>query len=133
MNVLAKFICHSVTEIEGEQKEVILSAVYGEGNENKSFSRWTPVADLRMIISNETEAAKLFEPGKEYFATFEAVPEVPAAPKVPENTAPKEFKIMAIVKDRRKEKIIEATNEDEAHKKFKKSYPGSFIQSCNPV
>ena len=38
--------------------------------ENKSFSRWTPVAYLEMWISDETPAGSFFEQGKEYYLDF---------------------------------------------------------------
>lgn len=71
MNVIAKMVCDSVTPIEGEQKIVKLRAVTSGSEENKSFSRWTPSASLEMCISNETTAGDLFQPGQEYFLTFE--------------------------------------------------------------
>jgi len=70
MEILAKFVCRESHPMEGEQHEVIFSAVMDGSDENKSFSRWTPVADLKMIISNETPAATFFEPGKEYYLRF---------------------------------------------------------------
>lgn len=68
--VLAKFICNSVTEVQGEQKQVTLSAVTDGCEENKSFSRWTPAGNISLTISNETKAGDYFEIGKEYYITF---------------------------------------------------------------
>jgi len=71
MIVKAKFRCDSLTPTDGEQKILKMSAVMDGSEENKSFSRWTPSANLEMFISNETKAGELFEPGKEYYLTFE--------------------------------------------------------------
>lgn len=73
MGVLAKLKCDSVTDTFNDQKVIKLSAVTTGSEENKSFSRWTPSANLEMIISNETTAGEYFEPGKEYLLTFEKV------------------------------------------------------------
>jgi len=72
MKVKAKLVCVSVTELtQQEEKFVKLAAVVSGSEENKSFSRWTPSANLEMIISNETPAGELFVAGKEYYLTFE--------------------------------------------------------------
>lgn len=71
--VLCKFKCNSVKNFEN-QKEVSLNPVMGGSEENKSFSKYTPGGELRMMIDNETEAADLFTPGKDYFMTIEAAP-----------------------------------------------------------
>jgi len=71
MSVKAKLFCVSSEAISGEQHVVKLSAVVSGSEENKSFSRWTPSANLEMIISDETPAATFFESGKEYYLQFE--------------------------------------------------------------
>lgn len=71
MNVKAKMQCVSVLPTSDNQKVVNLLAVVSDSEENKSFSRWTPSANLEMIISNETPAGEYFKTGKEYFLTFE--------------------------------------------------------------
>lgn len=71
--VLCKFKVVSVTHYEN-QKEVKLQPVMGGSEENKSFPKYTPSGELRMIIDDETSAADLFTPGKEYFMTIEAAP-----------------------------------------------------------
>lgn len=68
--VRAKFVCVSNEQKEGEQHQVKLNAVMQGSEENKSFSRWTPVANLEMWISDETPAAQVFEQGKEYYVDF---------------------------------------------------------------
>lgn len=72
MKVRAKFKCDSNEPKEGDQHQVKLSAVMGGSEENKSFSRWTPVANVEMWISDETPAGNLFEQGKEYYLDFTA-------------------------------------------------------------
>lgn len=70
--VKAKMVCVSVEELTQQQeKKIKLSAVVSGSEENKSFSRWTPSANLDMMISNETAAGDLFEVGREYYLTFE--------------------------------------------------------------
>jgi len=71
MSVKAKFKCDEITPIGSDQKVLKMSAVIGDSDENKSFSRWTPVATLEMCISNETPAGDYFEPGKEYYLTID--------------------------------------------------------------
>lgn len=72
MSVKAKFVCLSVTEFTGGDKEVKLNAVYKDGTENADYSMYTPSADLRMTISNQTKAIEYFKPGGQYYLTFEA-------------------------------------------------------------
>jgi hypothetical protein len=69
--VVAKLICTSKEPIEAEQKKVKFQAVVSGSEENKSFCRWTPSANLEMFISNETPAGDYFEEGKEYIITFD--------------------------------------------------------------
>lgn len=71
--VLAKVVCSSATPIDGEQKRTVMDAVMNGSEENKSFSRWTPVLNIHMVTSNETTAGDYFEPGAEYYVTFEKV------------------------------------------------------------
>lgn len=69
--VIAKMVC---TQVEDqpmyEQKTVSFSAVIDGSEENKSFAKFTPAANLQMWISYETQASDFFEKGKEYFLTF---------------------------------------------------------------
>lgn len=69
MSVKAKFKCDSVTNYE-HSKEANLSAVTsGEGNSD--FTQYTPNGRLSITIFNDAVASQYFEPGKEYFLTFE--------------------------------------------------------------
>ena len=79
MNVRAKMKCQSVTRSGGDedaagkrmfQETVKLSAVsYGDNDENKSYSLWTPNATVEMTITNP-DAHGAFEPGREYYVNF---------------------------------------------------------------
>lgn len=69
--VTAKFMCNSVIDNPTcQNKTVGFNAVYGNGLENKSFSKYTPSANLNMVISYETPAVDFFEQGKEYYLDF---------------------------------------------------------------
>jgi len=69
--VRAKFQCNSVIDNPAYQNKTVgFNAVYGNGLENKSFSKYTPAANLSMVISYETEAVNFFEQGKEYYLDF---------------------------------------------------------------
>lgn len=70
MNVIAKFVCTSVTPTTGEQKVVKAVPVIDGSEENKSFSRWTTSGSLEMFISDETQAGDFFTPGEEFYMTF---------------------------------------------------------------
>jgi hypothetical protein len=69
--VKAKLICVSNEPTSGEQHVVKFSAVVSGSEENKSFCRWTPSANLEIYISDETPAGDFFEQGKEYYLDFE--------------------------------------------------------------
>jgi hypothetical protein len=71
--VRAKLVCNKVEDQPTyEQKQVSFSAVMDGSEENKSFAKFTPSANLTMWISYETEAANAFEEGKEYYLDFSA-------------------------------------------------------------
>lgn len=71
--VRAKFVCNNVEDCpQCENKNVSFNAVYDDGLENKSFSKYTPAANLTMTISYETPAVNFFEQGKEYYLDFTA-------------------------------------------------------------
>ena len=83
MAVQAKFYVTEVSrraqqggEFSGET--VKLQAAMGE--DNKSWSQWTPSGSVEMWITN-SEAAKQFIPGQYVMVTFEPVPM--EAPKTP--------------------------------------------------
>lgn len=79
MNIRAKMRCDSVMRSGGHedaagkklfQETVALSAVsYGDNDENKSYSLWTPCASVSMTITNPS-AQGVFEPGREYYVDF---------------------------------------------------------------
>ena len=66
----AKFKCNSVTNFEfGKQAK--LSAVCGTEGENKDFTKATPNGQLEISISKDVPASDFFEPGNDYYLTFE--------------------------------------------------------------
>ena len=71
--VRAKMVCVSTEPNTNDQTTVHFQAVTSGSEENKSFSRWTPAANLNMVISNETPAAEVFKQGKEYYLDFTEV------------------------------------------------------------
>lgn len=83
MNVTAKFRCTSLNYLDPgvNSKDVIaqlkLSAVYGDGKENKEWSKYTPTGEITMTVTNPT-AVDYFRPGKEYYIVFNEAP-VPEA------------------------------------------------------
>lgn len=72
MEVIAKFKVDWVDDQpDSEQKVVNFSAVYDDGgNENASFSKYTPSGNLSMVISYETPACDFFVQGEEVYLTF---------------------------------------------------------------
>lgn len=69
--VIAKFSCWAAKEdTEYGSTSVHLSAVTTGSEENKSFAKSTPAANLNITISHETPASGFFIPGNEYFLTF---------------------------------------------------------------
>ncbi len=71
MSVRAKFKCHSkkVSEGENPQAQLTFFASYGEGADNRDWSKWTPSGSLNMSITNPA-AFNWFEEGKEYYLDF---------------------------------------------------------------
>lgn len=55
------------------QERVKLSAVYGDTNENKEWSKWTPSASFEIYINNPTAMGKLSQ-GHEFYVDFTALP-----------------------------------------------------------
>lgn len=70
--VKAKFQCSSVIPTAFGSVVANFHAVYGNGEENKSFSEATPSANLSMVISDSAPAKDFFVQGKDYYLTFEA-------------------------------------------------------------
>lgn len=70
MSVKAKFNCISV-KIFQYGKEAELNAVYGKEGENADFTKATPSGNLKISISNDVPASMFFEPGKDYYLTFD--------------------------------------------------------------
>lgn len=71
MDILAKLHCESVLVAENSETAK-LRAVYGDSEENKTFSKYTPAANLEIQITNP-EAFGAFEPGHDYLVRFSPV------------------------------------------------------------
>ena len=74
MTVRAKMKCFTETPLNsGDPNErtaqVHLIPVYGDGEENKTWSKWTPSGEVRLFITNPS-AIDQFEPGKEFYVDF---------------------------------------------------------------
>lgn len=66
---------------DNQCKLVSLRAVTTGSEENKSFAKYTPAGTLYMTISDETQAADLFEQGKEYYLDISAAEAAPVEEK----------------------------------------------------
>jgi hypothetical protein len=66
-NVRAKVTCSSLELFGNDNTAFKFSAVMSGGDENKSWSKWTPSLSLTMQVTNPEVK---FEPGKEYYLDF---------------------------------------------------------------
>lgn len=71
MSIVAKFVVNSIEELVG-QKNIKLTAVYGNGTENKEWSKFTPCGNISINITNP-DAYNQFSVGSEYLVNFEKV------------------------------------------------------------
>lgn len=73
--VKAKVTCDEVTH---NQFQTIphMRPVYSSNGENASYNTATPSGDLKLVVSKDSEAGKsnFFEPGAEYYVTFQKIP-----------------------------------------------------------
>lgn len=73
MEIQAKVTVYEIKENgEGENKdseEVTMHPVYGNGEENKSYSEATPSGLIQLTITNK-QAWGAFQKGKEYYVRF---------------------------------------------------------------
>ena len=69
----AKFEVQSVTLLKG-MEQIVAQPVYGNGEENKSFSQHTPVGKLELTITN-TAAFGFYKPGRSYYIDITEAPE----------------------------------------------------------
>lgn len=69
--VRAKLKVHSVA-VGGDHASVHMQAVYSNDptSENKSFTDYTPSANLTIAIQKDKPAAAFFSVGKEYYLDF---------------------------------------------------------------
>lgn len=77
MTVKAKFRCNSVIDTrfghDIVNRQVVLNAVYGTEGENKDYAQATPWGELKIQIDKGTPAYEAFEPGQDYYLTFNKV------------------------------------------------------------
>lgn len=73
--VRAKFKLASVTEFDGEVKQIKMSAVYSTSGENADFTRATPSGEFSIFIAPETKASTFFETGKSYYLDISEAPQ----------------------------------------------------------
>ena len=78
--ILAKLHCESVLVVENG-RTAKFRAVYGDSEENKTFSKYTPSASLEMYVTNPA-AFDAFEPGRDYLVTLSPAPEAITAETV---------------------------------------------------
>lgn len=64
--IRAKFQCLEIAKNLTQGEKITLNAVWGNGEANKEWSKWTPSGSLTMQISNPDACGKL-EVGKEYY------------------------------------------------------------------
>lgn len=76
--VRAKFKVLSVAQHEGDGRTIQLSAV--SGDENKTWSKWTPSGSLSMFVNNP-DAYDQFKPGDVFFLDFTPAPATEAGEK----------------------------------------------------
>lgn len=71
MSVRAKFIVYSLKQLEGASEPTIAVRLQAalDGDENKSWAKYTPHGDINITISNPA-AAEQFEVGRSYFVDF---------------------------------------------------------------
>lgn len=68
----AKMKVGSVVDYGMQNVEANLTAVTGNSEENKTYSMYTPRADMKIHITNP-DALDFFKAGKEYVLTFTEV------------------------------------------------------------
>lgn len=67
--LLAKMKVSQVTDFGNNNKESRLSAVHGDSEENKTFSLYTPRAEVVMMVNNPN-AVDFFKAGEEVYVSF---------------------------------------------------------------
>ena len=74
LKVKAKVLCQSVKH-DTWGHEPTLNPVYGDSDENKTYNTATPSGEFKLRCSNDSAAGKegFFEPGAEYYVTFEKI------------------------------------------------------------
>jgi hypothetical protein len=72
MNVRAKFKVQSVTHTEANGSTIVMGAIHG--NDNKTWSKWTPSGTLTLQCCNPG-ATEQFKPGACVFLDLSEAPE----------------------------------------------------------
>lgn len=67
--LLAKLKVSQVTDFGNDNLESRLTAVSGESEENKTFSKYTPRADVNILVNNP-DNTDFFKAGEEVYITF---------------------------------------------------------------
>lgn len=70
MSVRLKVVCVEVAQFPDQLAKVRFVAVTSGSDENKSFFKYTPNANLEFNTINASAASE-FEPGKSYYVTLE--------------------------------------------------------------
>lgn len=73
--IAAKFVCETVTLSPG-QETVALRPVYGDSEENKTWSKYTPCGTLQMTITNPDVFGQI-RPGDEFVVYLNKVVKEP--------------------------------------------------------
>lgn len=70
MPIIARMKVDSIlVSVYGREVKLSVVTTGGDDDPNKSFAKYTPVGDLRLVITNP-DAMDAFEAGKEYDITF---------------------------------------------------------------
>ena len=72
--LLAKMKVAEVTDFGNDNKKTRLTAIYGDSEENKTFSKYTPSADFTIMVTNP-DATDFFKAGHEYYITISKIVE----------------------------------------------------------
>lgn len=72
-----KFVVEGVQKSEdGSSRTLSMRASYGDGGDNKDWSKWTPSGEFRITVTNEAAFEKIdaMKPGDLYYIDIAPVP-----------------------------------------------------------
>ena len=72
-SVRAKFRCDSIEKNEYNSNAHLVT-VHSNTVKNKDFTKFTPNADLKIMIMNDAPASEFFVPGEFYYSDFTVAP-----------------------------------------------------------